>query len=232
MRHPDPESLAHAAAQHASWDPNAEAWTAAVRGRAIASRVRGTDAAVLAACAPHAGLRILDVGCGEGWLSRALTAAGAEVTGVDGSAALVAAAQAASPAGGTFRHVTYDALAHDPGIVAGPFDVIVCNFALLDEDLVPLLRGLARRLAPDGRLVVQTVHPFVAAGTEGYRDGWRTETFGAFGEGFRAPMPWYFRTMATWHGQLAAAGWRIARLEEPRDADGQVLSLLLHAIPA
>lgn len=49
-----------------SWQANADAWTAAVREQRIESRRQVTDAAILA-LAP---LRILDLGCGEGWLRR------------------------------------------------------------------------------------------------------------------------------------------------------------------
>jgi 2-polyprenyl-3-methyl-5-hydroxy-6-metoxy-1,4-benzoquinol methylase len=55
-----------------SWQANADAWTTAVRGQRIESRRLVTDAAILQtilalALAP---LRILDLGCGEGWLRR------------------------------------------------------------------------------------------------------------------------------------------------------------------
>lgn len=214
-----------AARQHASWEPNAAAWTQAVRSGAIASRRRGTDAAIVAACAVRPGERVLDVGCGEGWLARALAAQGAEVLGVDGSHGLIDAATATG--GARFAVASYATLVDDATAAAGPFDLVVANFALLDADLVPLLSALRRRLGPNGRLVIQTVHPFVAAGEPGYVEGWREETFAGFGEGFRAPMPWYFRTMAGWFAAVGGAGLTVTSLDEPRAADGAVLSLLL-----
>ena len=89
-----------------SWHANAGRWTAAVRSGAIASRRAGTDSAILGAiveavarllpaCIPG---HVLDLGCGEGWLTRRLRAeAGCRVTGADGSAELVRLAREADP---------------------------------------------------------------------------------------------------------------------------------------
>ncbi|MCU0623171.1 MAG: class I SAM-dependent methyltransferase, partial [Gemmatimonadaceae bacterium] len=129
--------------------------------------------------------------------------------------------------GARFAVVSYADLVADDSAAAGPYDLIVCNFALLDEDLVPLLSALRRRLAHGGRLVIQTVHPFVAAGDVGYVEGWREETFTGFGEGFSAPMPWFFRSLSGWSRAIGDSGLRLAELREPRAEDGAVLSLVL-----
>lgn len=211
-----------------SWQANAAAWTRAVRGDAIESRRLGTEAAIVEALRALAPATLLDVGCGEGWLCRAMSAEGVRCTGVDASMPLLAAARELG--GGRFEACDYTALAEGDGL-PGPFDAIACNFALLAEDIVPLLRGLRRRLAPGGRLVVQTVHPFSACGEAPYRDGWRSEDFSAFGDdGFVMAMPWYFRTLARWVRDLDEAGLRLAALGEPTAPDGgRPLSLLLVA---
>ncbi len=212
----------------ASWDANAEAWADAVRQGRIASRTRATNAAVLEAAQRLRPRRALDVGCGEGWLAHALEHGGVRVTGFDASAALVRAAKAGP---GTFVRLDYDALERDPDVLPGPFDVAVCNFSLLSDPIDGLLRALAARLGPGGRLVVQTVHP-LALGAERYVDAWREETFDAFGGAFPAAMPWYARTLASWWRALDDAGLVLERLEEPRmEGVAWPVALLLTAVP-
>lgn len=222
MNHDPTEQLAR------SWSINAAAWTDAVRQGAIPSRRLATDRALLEAVEEQRPGRVLDVGCGEGWLARALAGRGVEVVGIDASAPLVERARAAG--GGHFHVCSYAELVTAPERVGAGYDAVVCNFALLEEDLSPLLRVLRTRLAPGGALLVQTVHPWTARGEEGYRDGWRTETFEGFGSGFIEPMPWYFRTLDSWTELLHRSGFAIERLREPRHpGTDEPLSLLFVA---
>ena len=211
-----------------SWEANADAWTEVVRSGGIESRRLGTDAAMLDALARLAPRRVLDVGCGEGWLARALGAAGAEVVGVDGSEALIRRARELG--GGRFEVASYEELCRNPDLPGGSYDAAVCNFSLLGEEPAPLLRSLAGRLAPGGRLLIQTVHPWTACGDAAYRDGWRTERWDGFGNRFPQPMPWYFRTLETWVRCLHDAGLRVRELREPpHPVERRPLSLLFVA---
>ena len=214
-----------------SWSRNAEAWTRTVREGGIESRRLATDAAIVRAVLERRPERVLDLGCGEGWLARALAGQGVRVVGIDVSPELVDAAR--REGGGEFYAVAYDALAADPALARGEYDAVVCNFSLLDEHPAPLLASLRRVLRPGGALVIQTVHPWTAAGEGPYEDGWRTETFAGFGEGFAAPMPWYFRTLASWTAVLAAAGYALVELREPLHPNtGRPASLILTCVAA
>lgn len=211
-----------------SWMANADAWTRAVREGRIESRRVATDAAIVRAVVERGPRRVLDLGCGEGWLMRALAERGIETVGLDVSMELVYVAE--ETGGGRFRCCSYDEVVEDPTRAGGPYDAIACNFSLLHADLVPLLAALRQNLNPGGALVVQTVHPWTAAGEEPYADGWRTETFAAFGGEFAEPMPWYFRTLESWMDALRGAGFRLAALREPtHPGTGRPLSLLMVA---
>ncbi len=210
----------------ASWERNADAWSRAVREQRIPSRVAGTDQAILEAVRRQPRGRVLDAGCGEGWLVRALGAEGYDVTGIDASDALIDRARALG--GGTFRTITFDEVIAEPTLVPGPYDVIVLNFALLAEGIAPLITALGGRLAASGVMIIQTVHPWVATGDLPYRDGWRMETFDALGGAFAVPMPWFFRTLESWLRETDDAGIPLERLAEPCHRDtGRPLSLLL-----
>jgi 2-polyprenyl-3-methyl-5-hydroxy-6-metoxy-1,4-benzoquinol methylase len=221
--------VSHEDALVRSWSRNAEAWTRTVREGGIESRRLVTDAAIVRAVLEGRPERVLDVGCGEGWLARALAEQGIGVVGIDVSPELVDAAQRAG--GGEFHAVSYDALAADPSLAGGEYDAVVCNFSLLDEHPVPLLAALRRVLRAGGALLIQTVHPWTAAGEGPYEDGWRTETFAGFGEGFAAPMPWYYRTLASWMDVVSAAGYVLADLREPlHPTPGRPASLILTCV--
>ena len=127
-----------------SWGRNAAPWTSAVRGQQIESRRLITDRAIVEATLARAPCSVLDIGCGEGWLARALAASGIEVIGIDAIPALIE--QARQAGGGKFHVMSYEDVA--AGELKLSVDAVVCNFALLGNESVA---GLLRR-HPDIRL--------------------------------------------------------------------------------
>ena len=194
-----------------SWHQNAEAWTRTVRDGQIESRRLVTDRAIVDAVLDRRPRSVLDLGCGEGWLVRALGEQGIQAIGMDAVPALI---DRAREAGGEFRVASYE------DIIAGRLslsvDTLVCNFALLGQESVQrLLVSLPSLLQENGRLVVQTVHPLMACGEHVYADGWRQEGWTGFGTAFPSPAPWYFRTLASWVALFADSGWRLSEVREP-----------------
>jgi len=210
-----------------SWRRNAEAWTTAVRERQIESRRLVTDAAVQGAVESLAPRLVLDLGCGEGWLARALAASGIQVTGVDVVPELVE--QATQRGGGTFLVMSYEDIA--AGRLVGPFDAVVANFSLIGGRTVDdLVHGIPRLLAPSGSLVIQTVHPIVACGDLPYKDGWRPGSWTGFSSDFVDPAPWYFRTMESWESLITGSGLTIrSKLEPMNPTTGKPASLIFIA---
>ncbi len=107
------------------------------------------------------GRRVLDLACGPGRITRELARRGAEVIGVDLSAALIERArdrEAAEPLGLTYR--VADAAALPVRDLGGGFDLVVCNFGLSDiDDLPGALDGVVRALRPGGAFVFSILHP-------------------------------------------------------------------------
>lgn len=206
-----------------AWSRNSAPWTAAVRGGEIASRVQVTDAAIVdtvRACAPRSGV---DLGCGEGWLVRALPEVA--MVGVDAIAGLVEQARAAG--GAEFRQLSYEEIA--AGRLRLAVDVAVCNFSLMgDEAVRGLFRAAPTYLRPGGHLIVQTVHPLMACGDAPYADGWRDGSWAGFSAAFADPAPWYFRTVSSWLALFEDHGLRVVGMREPLHPDsGKPASLIL-----
>jgi len=198
-----------------SWTANAAAWTKAVRNREIPSRVRATDAAIVAAVDDLKPRTVLDLGCGEGWLAHALAERGYDVLGVDAIPALIEQAKTMGKA--AFEVAGYEQIT-ESGLGGRRYDAVVINFALFGEDSVPkLLRRMPDLLKPGGRLVIQTLHPVVANGDQIYADGWRKGSWAGFSDAFTDPAPWYFRTLGTWVTMVSASGLAIDEMREPVD---------------
>ncbi|WP_071796155.1 class I SAM-dependent methyltransferase [Natronohydrobacter thiooxidans] len=107
--------------------------------------------------APQGGMRIVDIGCGTGTLTRALkrAAPGATVIGVDPDAQVLAKARLRAIAAGA--EVTYVKGFFDDDFIAahGPFAAVTISLVLHQvplEGKAAILRSAFRSLAPSGRL--------------------------------------------------------------------------------
>ncbi len=109
---------------------------------------------------PPPGRRTLDLGCGEGRLSRDLKALGHDVVGVDASPTMLAAGREADP-----EIETHLADASALPFADGAFDCVVAFMSLQDvEDLEGAVREASRTLEQGGRFCMAIVHPLNSAG--------------------------------------------------------------------
>jgi SAM-dependent methyltransferase len=143
----------------AAWDEHAADWIRWAREPGLDSYWR-FNRDVFLELVPPPGRRTLDLGCGEGRLSRDLKALGHAVVGVDRSEAMLAAALEADP---TIEVQLADA-ARLP-LADGSFDCVVAFMSLQDvEDMRGAVGEAARVLEPGGRFCFAIVHPLNSGG--------------------------------------------------------------------
>jgi 2-polyprenyl-6-hydroxyphenyl methylase/3-demethylubiquinone-9 3-methyltransferase len=102
---------------------------------------------------PLDGKCALDVGCGAGLLAEPLARLGARVTGLDASPELIAVARDHARASG----VNINYRAGEIAELEGQFDLITCMEVIEHvADPAAFVGALAKRLAPDGLLLLST----------------------------------------------------------------------------
>ena len=106
------------------------------------------------------GMHVLDLGCGNGYLSRRFALQGAMVTAVDANAPLIErirTREAQEPLGINY-HVA-DA-AHMDMLEDGIVDLVICNMALMDiENAAEAIQEVSRVLKSRGHFVASISHP-------------------------------------------------------------------------
>jgi SAM-dependent methyltransferase len=186
--------------------------------------------ALLGLLGPPAGLRILDVACGHGRITRELARrAAAAVVGVDISGKLIGRARQAErdePLG--IRYVHADVTV--PGVL-GPaaFDAATCSFGLSDiDDLDGAIAAVSDALRPGGRFVFSILHPCFAGGkdisgswpaTGRYYDEVRWTAQGARST-LRRQVGANHRMLSTYLNTLRAHDLWLDRAAEPGPAPG------------
>jgi SAM-dependent methyltransferase len=143
------------------WDSEADNWTKIARTPGFDYAYETINLPTLLAFVPAAGRMTLDLGCGEGRISRVLRQLGHQVIGVDASPTMVGYA-VSHPDG--VPAVTGDGAALPFG--DGMFDLVVAHLCLQDFDELPQAVAEASRvLMPGGRLYLAITHPISTAGS-------------------------------------------------------------------
>jgi trans-aconitate methyltransferase len=151
---------------------------------------------------PVAGERVLDVGCGTGHLTARIAAAGAQVTGIDASAEMIAEARRHYP---KLNFEVADAREYR---AAESYDAVFSNAALhWIRPAESVAGGVAAALVPGGRFVAEfgghgNVRQIVAAIRAAVDDALDRETADV--------NPWYFPSIGEYATVLEAAGLEVA----------------------
>lgn len=116
---------------------------------------------------PVAGLRVLDVACGHGRITRELARRGADVVGIDISGRLIGKAEEIEQDERLgIRYIHADVTA--PGALGDSgFDLVSCHFGLTDIDgLDDAIAAISRALRPRGKFVFSILHPCFGGGKD------------------------------------------------------------------
>jgi 2-polyprenyl-3-methyl-5-hydroxy-6-metoxy-1,4-benzoquinol methylase len=195
-----------------SWLKNATPWSVAIEKHQIESRNLVTNRSIVDAVVSRGGKTLLDLGCGEGWLTRALSAQGLNVLGTDIITESID--RSITLGSGNFQIASYADIA--AGKLAKKFDVVVANFSLIGKESVEsLFRSMPSLLNDRGSFIIQTLHPMIACGDLPYLDGWRSSSWDGFSDEFTDPSPWYFRTLESWVELYTTNGLSIVEIREP-----------------
>ncbi|MEM6843995.1 MAG: class I SAM-dependent methyltransferase [Bacteroidota bacterium] len=197
-----------------SWKANASAWIATVESEELESRKLVTNQAIIETIIKHQPKKVLDLGCGEGWLCRALQSSGIETLGVDAAADFITYARQQKK--GQFEVATYQDLIQYQPLPVAPFDAIVINFALLDQEVTEaLLPALRNYLTTPGQLFIQTLHPHTIVSEDPYQSGWQNEDWSLMKRPFTQPYRWYYRTLEDWVALFSQSGYHLTEIKEP-----------------
>jgi 2-polyprenyl-3-methyl-5-hydroxy-6-metoxy-1,4-benzoquinol methylase len=222
------------------WNDNAAAWAEQVRQGKDVARERMNNPAFLALVGDLNGRRVLDAGCGEGYNTRILARQGAIMTGVDLSERMIELArdeERRAPLGIDYHCASYARL----GMFADvSFDAVVSFMALMDgPGFDQAMREAFRVLRPGGMLAFSITHPcFVTRQSRWIRDEAGAKVAWVVAEYFNpagwverwrftdAPMeaplfsvPRFDRTLSDYVNAVAAAGFVLKRIAEPRPSE-------------
>lgn len=197
-----------------SWKANAGNWIATIENAEIESRRLVTNDAIINTILEYNPTNVFDIGCGEGWLSRALHAKGINTFGVDAIEELVS--EAIKKGGAFYKTATFSELANREAGIDKKFDAAVVNFSLLDEeDTEALIKSANDYLNDNGYLIIQTLHPFAFAGNSDYVTGWKEGSWNGMKRNFTQSYQWYFRTLESWVQLFKEANLAVKEIKEP-----------------
>ncbi len=221
---PSPESLNKDIIS--SWEENATRWISVIENSKIDSR-KFTDQAIVDTVSSAGVHKVLDVGCGEGWLCRHLSENGIEMTGIDANKQLLEYARAKGIS--DFFQLTFEEIIAGVPLPHGTYEGIVLNFCLyLQEENAMLLKKLKEGLSPEGKIFVQTIHPFfLLQNNLEYKSQWLADSWKGLDGGFVKGHQWFLRTFADWMTTANDSGLHVREIKETVNSSRVPVSLIM-----
>ncbi|MGY6521140.1 MAG: class I SAM-dependent methyltransferase [Mongoliitalea sp.] len=220
-----------------TWKTNVGEWVHVIQTNSIPSRAI-TNPAIVEAVVQNCQGSILDLGCGEGWLCRALQKVGFQTFGIDGTEGLIEEAKKQGSSDG-FDCLSFEqiiAWSQKKGtfplldqLAKQPFSGLVFNFCLYgDVDTEALLKAVKPLLKQDGKVYIQTLHPLalISMGLR-YESQWIADAWKGLPGNFTNGHPWYARTLQDWILLFSQAGFQMEQLLEPQGTELTIPSSII-----
>tara|TARA_R110002111_G_scaffold55243_1_gene94972 strand:+ start:136 stop:801 length:666 start_codon:yes stop_codon:yes gene_type:complete len=208
-----------------SWNKNALEWIKVIDNAEIESR-KFTNKAILDVLGNSSAIKILDMGCGEGWLTRTLMGMGKSAVGMDAIPQLLENAK--NKGQGTYFQMSYEEIILENPIPKAPFDAAVFNFCLYQrEGLSQLLRQVKKSLSENGYIAIQTLHPFFLLENDlGYKSQWINDSWKGLPGNFTEGHSWYARTFESWMSVFKKAGLQLHQCQEVNNDNNKPVSVI------
>jgi ubiquinone/menaquinone biosynthesis C-methylase UbiE len=177
------------------------------------------------------GKRVLDAGCGEGYLSRLMAKRGAQVTAVDYAPRMLEIARERTPDG-------LDIYYHNGNLEQldlfndGIFGLVVSNMVFQDlGDFESALKEIYRVIVPGGSFVMSILHPCFVTPKSGWEKNdrgekihWNVDRYfyeGAYEQklGNEEKMILFHRTLTTYINTMVKTGFAIESIVEPKPSE-------------
>jgi 2-polyprenyl-3-methyl-5-hydroxy-6-metoxy-1,4-benzoquinol methylase len=211
----------------AEWDKMASWWHAEAADHGVYHQHTDIDPVVKELLGSVKGKKVIEIGCGNGYFSRALAKRGAKVTALDISVEMIAIASAEKKKKSLgIAYLVRDA-ARLRCVKNGSFDLAVANMVFMDiVNIKAAVKEIGRVLKPNGKLVFSILHSaFMFDGT--WEDIKGKDRFGRIvwrylhpyvdinhWDGRRLNTRGYVRPLGFYMQALRAAGFAITDLRE------------------
>ena len=210
----------------ARWTANVEQWCRFVRDGHDVHWDELHGRALLTACGPVSGLRVLDIGCGEGRCARALAERGALVAGIDVCEAMVEKARThPDQASQQIDFRVMNAVDVHRHVWTVPFGLVTAPMVLHDmPDPAAALAAAAHVLGTRGRMVLSIPHPawYVAGGEDYFATACEDHAWDVPQLGEPLSTLRWRRSLEEYAGMVRAAGFVIDDMQEPRATPAQI----------
>ena len=208
-----------------NWDSKACEWDLQVGEEGDSNRILNSDPVLWRFAGNVSGLKIIDAGCGTGYLTRKLYDLGANVVGIDFSDKMIEIAKSKSP----YIEFLVDSCTQLSTLDDKSFDMIISNYVLMDiPELQETLNNFNRVLKCGGEAVLIFSHPCFPQGNSTFSLDEQTFeyhwTFNYFDvrkcvdppwAHFSSEFIWFHRPLSTYWKSFLVAGFNVNDFEEP-----------------